>query len=120
MALLANWRLILAGSLLAALLLLYALWRHEHARADKAEARTEAAERVSDLRASVLQSLNTYHAKTVIIRERADHAVKAIEQAPGADEPVPPAVRDVWLSGLASLRDEPASVPDRAPGKPKS
>lgn len=45
-------------------------------------------------------------------REKADDAVKSVQEAPSADQPVPPDVLDAWAVGIDRLRDH------KRPGKP--
>ena len=105
-------RLILAGAGVAALLGAGSWWTWK-VKADEAsrwKAKLEAAQQQADANASAVGALDGLNTKTIVIRERADRAVQAVEQAPGAETPIPAAVRDAWLLGLR--HDDPAEASD--------
>jgi len=98
-------RLILTGIAATALLAtvggLY--WKGRHDAAEKAKAAVEAAQaqaRVSDVTA---KALDTHTTEVRIIRERSDHAIQVVQQAPGADTPVDPDLLRAWRDGLRDI-----------------
>lgn len=76
----------------------------------KAQVTTAVAQ--SGVDTATVKAVDTHHVETIIIREKADHAVQQVSQAPGADEPLPPAVLDVWRSGIGELRQLDAGPSD--------
>jgi hypothetical protein len=98
-------RLILTGIAATALLAtvggLYVKGRSDAAA--KARASVEAAQaqaRVSDVTA---KALDTHTTEVRIIRERFDHAIQVVQQAPGADTPVDPDLLRAWRDGLRDI-----------------
>lgn len=92
------------------------VWKIRHDATKEQKVFTKAAENQAAVNDVATQAVDHYHTETVVIRERADRAVQAVQQAEGADAPLPPAVRDAWLAGLS---DAPAASPsDPRPGKP--
>lgn len=106
-------RLILAGAGVAALLGAGSWWtlKVKHDEAVKWKAQVEAAQQQADANASATNALDGLNTKTIVIRERADRAVQAVEQAPGAETPIPAAVRSAWIDGLRHDDPAPASDP---------
>ena len=108
-------RLILAGAGVAALLGAGTWWTLK-VKADEAsrwKAKLEAAQQQADANASAVGALDGLNTKTIVIRERADRAVRAVEQAPGAETPIPAAVLEQWRSGLR--HDDPGAASDPGP-----
>ncbi len=66
----------------------------------------------------ILEALETYTQKTIIIREKSNAATVRIKEAPQAQTPVPDDVLSAWRDGIDQLRskeragpDNPATVP---------
>jgi len=98
-------RLILTGIAATALLAtvggLYWKVRHDQYQRDKAAVEAAQAQaRVSDVTA---KALDTHTTEVRIIRERSDHAIQVVQQAPGADTPVDPDLLRAWRDGLRDI-----------------
>jgi apolipoprotein N-acyltransferase len=102
-----SWRTMLfVGSAIAALgLVAYA--RHEHGVAEKARAQAQVATRQAKIDQATTQAVDHYTHDTLVIREKADHAVQQVERAPGAELPVAPDRRAVLCDALARVRGSP-------------
>lgn len=108
---------LLAGGAAAVLALgggAYLKIRHDQAQRDRAK--IEAAQTQTKVEQVATKAVDTYHTETIVIRERADRAVQAVQSAPGGDAPIPPAVRDAWLAGLRP--QAPAGSDNHHPAKP--
>lgn len=106
-------RLILAGAGVAALLGAGSWWTLK-VKADEAsrwKAKLEAAQQQADANASATNALDGLNTRTIVIRERADRAVQAVEQAPGAETPIPPSVLEAWRNGISHGEQKPNSPP---------
>lgn len=73
-------------------------------RRKAAEQRAVTAEAQTKVEAAATQAVDALHTQTIIIREKSDAGVQAVQQAPGADQPVPPDVLAAWRAGLGELR----------------
>jgi hypothetical protein len=74
-------------------------------RRKAAETRASNAEAQSKVDTASAKVLDRYHTQTIVIREKAANAERSIRQAPTADQPLDPGLRDALCAGLASLRD---------------
>jgi hypothetical protein len=111
-------RLILTGIAATALLAtvggLY--WKGRHDAAEKAKAAVEAAQaqaRVSDVTA---KALDTHTVQTIVIKERESRAIETVQNAPGADDLLPPDLRAAFIDGLRDITAGPSD--DNRPDKP--
>ena len=104
MLFLTQWKLWLAGAIIAAVL--GGVWyvRDLQTRADRLKADLATATQQANNNAQAVRAVDTYHETTTIIREKADHAATDIQSAPGSDVPLDPAFRDRLCNGLASVR----------------
>lgn len=94
--------LAMAGAALLAALGGYT-WKVQHDQRERDKAAVEASQaqaRVSDVTA---KAVDTFHTETIVIRERADRAVQAVERAPGAETPIDPDLLRVWRDGLRNI-----------------
>lgn len=105
--------LIGSGAVLA--LLGGAVLKIRHDEAERWRPKVEAAQQATKNAEAVSSALDGLQTKTVIIREKADVAIREVQQAPGADTLVPPDVLDAWRRGLQ--HDSASGNPDD-PGKP--
>jgi len=103
-------RLYLAGIGLALILALAGglYLRGRHDAAEKAKAAVAASQQAQRQAEVTTEALDQHSTRVVVIRERADASVRIVQQAAGADTPIPDPVRRAWLDGLG-VRDNPAS-----------
>lgn len=97
------------------LALIAALWLyagHQRDRAEKAEVRADAATRQAKVSDATSKAVDQVLRTEVVIRDRTEKAADAVQAAPGADDPVPPAVLHEWRNALDELRN-PDSEPPR-------
>lgn len=111
-------RLLIIGGVAAALAVtaggLYYKGRSAQAALDKAAvAASQAQARVSDV---VTKALDTHTTQTIIVRERADRVIETVRSAPGANDLLPPDLRDAYLRGMQQL--ETGAVGDNRPIEP--
>lgn len=112
-------RLIYAAATLAAVLAAaggFYLWGQRDAEA-RLKPAVKAAETQTRTEQATTAAVDTYATRTVIIREKADHAIRTVQAAPGADTPLAPERRALLCAALAGVRDGPvceAGDPDRA------
>lgn len=93
---------------LAALGLALAGWLYiGHLRSELKDAKEAeaAATRQAHMAEATTQAADVAHRTEVIIRDRTERRVDAVQAAPGADDPVPSPVLDAWRSALGELRD---------------
>ena len=76
--------------------------------AEKAKAAVAASQQAQRQAEVTTEALDQHSTRVVVIRERADASVRIVQQAAGADTPIPDPVRRAWLDGLG-VRDNPAS-----------
>lgn len=108
LSLLANWRLILAGSAIAAALAGWAYIAHLRSDRDKAQTLAQSATRQASINAETSKALDHYTATSPQRRERADNAVQQIQSAPTADQKLDPGFRSILCnSGLCLDPDKP-------------
>lgn len=107
MLFLTQWKLWLAGVLIAGVL--GGVWyvRDLQSKVSRLADRAATAEQQATNNAEAVRAVDTYHQTTTIIREKADNALSDIQSAPGSDAPLDPAFRDRLCSGLASVRGSP-------------
>lgn len=113
--LLKNWKLALSGLALLAILGLWLAYSHAQQVARAQKVRLEVASRQVVVQTVATKAVDAVATKTAQVTERTYVVTKTIQAAPGADAPIPPAVRDAWLAGLS---DDPGSS-DYRTGKPK-
>jgi hypothetical protein len=120
-----HWGAILLLILVVLLILMTWLWLGESRRrsVETATARSQAAVATagSGLAAAASTAVDANHQAALRSETLSRENQNAILNAPGADAPVDPALRDAWLDGLcrrAAYRDHPrcASVRPRDPG----
>jgi hypothetical protein len=123
--LLARWKLYgaVAVSILAALAIAYFLaLRADLARTKAANVRLKselvAAQAQAKVESQASQIADTAQTRALNITVRAQEAVNAVETAPGASDPVPPAVAAAWAAGIDRMRDACASPDAADPGQP--
>lgn len=104
-------RLYLAGIGLALILALAGglYLRGRHDAAEKAKAAVAASQQAQRQAEVTTEALDQHSTRVVVIREKADASVRIVQQAAGADTPIPDPVRRAWLDGLG-VRDN--SSPD--------
>ena len=107
MLFLTQWKLWLAGIVIAGIL--GGVWyvRDLQSKVSRLKYRAVTAEQQATNNAEAVRAVDTYHQTTTIIREKADNAISDIQSAPGSDAPLNPAFRDRLCSGLASVRGSP-------------
>lgn len=107
---LAYWRQILMA--IAALAVFYWIANLDpfHSK-QRLQNRAETAEQQAVINEAGTQALDTYHRETIVIQSKSERAAENVQQAPGADAPLPPAVRDAWAGGLRDLRAKPDDQP---------
>ena len=107
MLFLTQWKLWLAGIVIAGAI--GAVWyvRDLQSKVSKLADRAETAEQQATNNAEAVRAVDTYHQTTTIIREKAGDAISDIQSAPGSDAPLDPAFRDRLCNGLASVRGSP-------------
>ena len=115
LSLLANWRLILAGSLIAAALAGWAYVSHLQRAADNAKAQAASATRQASTDRATVQAVDHFTTEVRIIREKADHAEQQIRSAPTAGEELDPGFRDALCDALGGLRGSPVCTDDNGP-----
>lgn len=95
-------RLLLAGGAAVAVLGLAGglYWKIQHDAEAKWKARVEAAQAQAAVNANTTQALDQYATKTIVIREKAEASVQRVQEAVGADTPIPPDVLNAWREGL--------------------
>ena len=89
----------------------YSLHLRHEAQAAKAQVHTATVQ--AETNKAAADVADHYHTKTIVIRERADAAEKAVQAAPSAGQPLPVDVLDAWRASLTRMRDT-ASKPDPA------
>lgn len=107
-------RLILAGIAATAILAtaggLYIKGRHDAAeRAKAAVAASQQAQRQAEV---TTEALDQHSTRVVVIREKADASVRIVQQAAGAETPIPPDVLRAWRSGVGLQHDQAPNAPD--------
>lgn len=104
---------------LAVVCLLVAAWNFDpFGRRKHAQALAQSATRQASTDQATVKALDHAETKIVVIREKSERAVDAVQAEPGAETPLPDDVRDAWLNGLRELRaspDQPDNPPDRKP-----
>lgn len=95
----------LIGGLALALAGTFWLARHEHGEAQKAKAQAELAARQANLNQTVTDLSDKAHRTELVIRSISERSIDAVQQAQGAETPVPSDVLDAWRSGIDSLRN---------------
>lgn len=80
------------------------------------ETRAATAEVQTKVEQATTQAVDRYTTEVRIIRERSDAAVQRVQEAPGADAPLPGAVRDAWLAGVR--HDSGSGTDDHHSGEP--
>lgn len=106
-ALLKNWRVILGA---AGVVLVVAGWAYlTHLRhvAQAQKAQLEQASRQAVVQTATTKAVDQLATKTIQVTEHTHEVVRTIQASPGADSPIPPAVRDLWLGGLSDDPDAP-------------
>jgi hypothetical protein len=103
----ANWRIAFVLSALALTIGGVAYVQHLQSAAQHAKASEKAALVQTKVETAAVQAVDHYVEHTVILREKAERAVDAVQAAPGADAPLPPELRSVWLAGLRDLSPSP-------------
>lgn len=117
-ALLANWRLIAAGGLVAAIV---GGWLYVgHLRKEAATARSEAvsAQQGEAMADAETKTIVRYHTTERVIREAAEPIIQTIQEAADAETPVPPDVLAAWRAGVGRLREPGPSTPDDNRSRP--
>jgi hypothetical protein len=112
-SILANWRLILAGSLIAVAGFAYV--SHLRHALEESRGRAETAQRQATINDATTQATDRVLRETVVIQTKTEKAAANVQQAPGADAPLDPAFRDAWLGGVLDLRE---GSDDQSPAKP--
>jgi hypothetical protein len=84
-----------------------------HLRDEARQARSErdAALAAAEMRETETKVVERYHETETVIREASEPIIQTIEEAPGAQSPLPDPVLDAWRAGIDSLR-APAGAPD--------
>lgn len=94
-----------------------AYWSIYHKGAASQKPKVEAAQAQAQTSETTTKALDHYTERTVVIREKANAAVRIVQAAPGADAPIPDAVRAAWIDGLR--HDDPSASDDPDPAKPE-
>jgi len=115
MFLLTQWKLWLAGALIAGVL--GGVWyvRDLQSKATRLKDQAATAEQQATNNAEAVHAVDTYHQTTTIIREKADNAISDVQSAPGSDAPLDPAFRARLCAGLASVRGSAICTDNPAP-----
>lgn len=113
LALLANWRLILAGSAVVAVLAGWLYVQRLHSALEKARKAEAVATRQAQLNDASAKSVDRYTREVRIIEKQAREAQDAVRQAPGSDDVFEPAA--VLCAQLERLRNEPVCTEDPGP-----
>jgi hypothetical protein len=108
-------RLVVAGLVLAAIVSLALLWRHEHRQAVQARSERDAAVASVQMREAEVKTVERYHETERVIRETADPIIQTIEESAGSDTALPDDVLASWRSGINSLRDETGAADNSDP-----
>jgi hypothetical protein len=105
---------IAAGAALAVILALgYAKVTHD--ASERLRARLEAAEQQANIATETTRIIERTMTNERTIEREADRAVQAVQEAPGAETPIPPELLDVWGRALGGLRDNPGAGPASDP-----
>ena len=88
--------------------------------AKRANARAAVATQQAQVATTTTQVLDRVVRSEVIIRNQAQGAVEHVEQAQGAEQPLPAAVGLAVRAGVDGLRNPAGSGSDHDPGKPAS
>jgi hypothetical protein len=102
-----------AAAVLAGVGGLYLKGRHDEAT--KLKPVIVAAKAQSQADQATIQAVDHYTHEITVIHDRSERAQRAVEKAPGADQPLPADVRSRWLAGLSI--GSPEGAPDN-PAKP--
>jgi tellurite resistance protein len=111
-ALLANWRVMAAAGLVAAVV---GGWLYVgHLRKEAATARSEAvaAEDTAQLATATTRVVERYHETERTIREEAEPIIQTIRELPDAETPIPADILGAWRGGIERLRDDAAAADD--------
>ena len=77
-------------------------------RRQRAEMKAANAVEQSRVTETVAKAADTFHTETIVIRQKADHAVEAVQKAPGAADLLPPDLRAALIDGLRDIQAGPA------------
>jgi len=111
---------IVGGVILAAALLFASLTFDPWGLRKRAETRAVTATQQAAVATKTTEVLDRVVRSEVIIRNQAQGAVEHVEQAQGADQPLPAAVGLAVRAGVDGLRHPAGSGADHAPGEPQS
>ena len=114
MLFLTQWKLWLAGALIAGVL--GGVWyvRDLQSKVSRLKDEAATAEQQATNNAEAVRAVDTYHQTTTIIREKADNAISDVQSAPGSDAPLDPDFRARLCNGLAGVRGSPICTDDIA------
>ena len=93
-----------AWAAVAACILILAWNFDPFGRRKRAEQKAADATASAEVFEDTAQAMDRIYRETVVINSRSEKAQADVQQAPGADSPIPDGVRDAWLSGLRDLR----------------
>lgn len=107
-------------AVLAVVVVLALAWNFDpFGRRERAEQKAADAVAGEDIAEASTRSLDRYTHETVIVREKANDAVKEIRREPQADAPLDPGLRSSLCAGLGRMRDaDPACVDRDSPDLP--
>ena len=81
-----------------------------------AQARAVHAEQQTQLAQATTRVIEHTVTRQIVITRQAEEAVHVVQTAPGADAPIPPAVRAAWRDGINRLREPAPAADDQHPG----
>jgi hypothetical protein len=106
-----------AAGLVVALAAIWALWSFDpFNRRQRAEMKAANAIEQTRVTGVVAKASETHHTQTIVIKERESRAIETVQNAPGADDLLPPDLRAALIDGLRDITAGPGD--DNRPDKP--